>query len=284
VDVCFPPCYRPGAAPLPGPPLWRELLDGGPPSLGGEEGAAALSAARSAGRLIDRRGDPVVPTLMALAASGERVLVLVADVARRRPLLSRDVLCSHLGRSGLYLQAACAPRIADALAGPDVVMAGLDLALMRPELAAAFAHVVLVDPPLTSVQLGRLAAAAPEAWLHAAWGAPEARFAEQVAAEEFDLDAAMRRAWRALSAGSGRFDDELEQELIGGDTFLRSCGTAAAALRGLRDAGLLVAEGGGYHLERPQSKVDVTRTDTYEAWHTLFLTNDFLRTCLTAKL
>jgi len=163
-------------------------------------------------------------------------------------------------------------------------MAGLDLVFARPELAAAFAHVVLVDPPLTRAQLGRLAAAAPGAWLHALWGAPEARFAEQVAAAESDLDSAMRRAWHALSAGSGRFDDALEQELLGGDRFLRSGAAGGAALRALRDAGLLVTEAGGYHLERPQSKVDVTRTETYEAWHTLFLTSDFLRTCLTAKL
>ncbi len=111
------------------------------------------------------------------------------------------------------------------------------------------------------------------------------RCAAQVAAAELDLDATMRRAWRALSAGSGRFDEALEQELLGGDPFLRSAGAAAAALRALRDAGLLrLDESGGYHLERPQSKVDVTQTDTYRAWHTQFQTSDFLRTCLTAGI
>ncbi|MBE3033451.1 MAG: hypothetical protein IMZ74_09670 [Actinobacteria bacterium] len=121
--------------------------------------------------------------------------------------------------------------------------------------------------------------------MHALWGRAEASFAAQVAAAELDLDATMRRAWRALSAGSGRFDEALEQEVLGGDPFLRSAGAAAAALRALRDAALLhVDEAGGYHLERPQSKVDVTRTDTYKAWHTLFQTNDFLRTCLTAGI
>ena len=59
----------------------------------------------------------------------------------------------------------------------------------------------------------------------------------------------------------------------------------AAAFSALREAGLLVAgEAGGYHLERPQSKVDVTRTDAYRAWHNRYQTPDFLPTCLTTQL
>ena len=218
-------------------------------------------------------------------AGGERVLVLVADVARRRPLLSRDVLSPQLARRGLHLQAACVGRLDEALAGPDVVMAGYDVVAARPQLAAAFAHVVLLDPPFTRRLFAAVVAAAPEAWLHALWGVDEVGFAAQVAAAEPDLGATMRRIWRSLSAASGRFDEALEQELLGGDPLLRSAGAAAAALRALRDAGLLhVDESGGYHLERPQSKVDVTQTDTYRAWHKLFQTSDFLRTCLTAGL
>ena len=52
-----------------------------------------------------------------------------------------------------------------------------------------------------------------------------------------------------------------------------------------RRKGLLIAEGdGGYHLERPQSKVDVTRTDACRRWHHRYQTPDFLQTCLTAQL
>jgi hypothetical protein len=213
------------------------------------------------------------------------VLVLVADVARRRPLLGRDVLSPQLARRAAYLQSACAGRLGEVLAGPDVVMTGYDVMAARPQLAAAFAHVVLLDPPFTGRLLAALAAAAPEAWLHALWGRAEAGFAEQVAATELDLDAAMRRAWRALSAAGGRFEETLAQELLRGDPFLRSAGATAAALRGLRGAGLLHVDGaGGYHLERPQSKVDVTQTETYKVWHNLFQTSDFLRTCLTAGI
>jgi len=312
-DLCATACDLSCAERLTGGALWGELLEGpswpggggpggaGPggagPGGGGPGGAgpggggpgggvrAALAEARRDGRLVDRRGRAAVTALAALAAGGERVLVLVADVARRRPLLSRDVLSPQLARRALYLQAACVGRLGEALAGPDVVMTGYDVVAARPLLAAAFAHIVLLDPPFTRRLLATVVAAAPAAWVHALWGSAEAGCAAQVAAAELHLDAAMRRAWRALSAGSGRFDETLEQGLLGGDPSLRSAGVAAAALRALRDAGLLHIDGsGGYHLERPRSKVDVTQTDTCKAWHNLFQTSDFLRTCLTAGI
>jgi len=282
-DVCATACDLSCPDRLTGGALWGELREG--PSWPGDGEPAALAEARRDGRLLDRRGRPAVSTLTALAAGGERVLVLVADVARRRPLLSRDVLSPQLARRAAYLQSACVGRLGEALAGPDVVLTGYDVVAARPQLAAAFAHVVLLDPPFTRSLLAAVAAAAPEAWVHALWGRAEAGFSAQVAAAELDLDATMRRAWRALSAAAGRFDEALEQEVFGGDPFLRSAGAAAAALRALRDAALLSVDGaGGYHLERPQSKVDVTQTDTYRAWHTLFQTSDFLRTCLTAGI
>jgi single-stranded-DNA-specific exonuclease len=282
-DVCATACDLSCPDRLTGGALWGELLEG--PSWPGDGEPAALAEARRDGRLLDRRGRAVVSTLASLAAGGERVLVLVADVARRRPLLSRDVLSPQLARPAAYLQSACVGRLGEALAGPDVVLTGYDVVAARPQLAAAFAHVVLLDPPFTRSLLAAVAAAAPEAWVHALWGRAEAGFAAQVAAAELDLDATMRRAWRALSAAAGRFDEALEEEVLGGDPFLRSAGAAAAALRALRDAALLSVDGaGGYHLERPQSKVDVTQTDTYKAWHTLFQTSDFLRTCLTAGI
>ena len=212
--------------------------------------------------------------------------MLVADVARRRPLLSRDVLSPQLARRRSTCRRRASAGCGDALAGPDVVMAGFDLVAARPQLAAAFDHVVLARPAVHAAPVSRRSSPRRRRpGCTPLWGSAEAGFAAQVAAAELDLDGAMRRVWRALSAGSGRFDEALEQELLQGDPFLRSSGAAAAALRALRDAGLLhVDGGGGYHLERPQSKVDVTQTDTYRAWHTLFQTSDFLRTCLTATL
>lgn len=274
-DLCDTPCDWSCPLRLSGAGLWQALLR--PP----DEVAAA--AAPAAG-VQDRRGRPVISSLTALAATGERVLVLVADVARRRPLLSRDVLPSQLGRRGLYVQSACAGRLHEAADGPGVVMTGLDLAAAHPSLAAAFHHVVFVDPPFTSRLLADLRGAAPQAWFHALWGRPEVDFAEKVAAAELDLQPLLRRVWRTLEAGQGRFDERLEQELLGNSTFLRSAGALAAALRTLREAGLLRTDGDTYELERPAVKVDLTTTESYGRWHTRFQTNGYLRTCLTAPL
>ena len=161
----------------------------------GEEAAAVVAQARREGRLRDRRGRSAVSTIAALAATGERVLVLVADVARRRPLLTRDALPPALGRRAMYLQAACAnrlPRIggpaargrsASDGAGPDVVMAGVDLAAAHPELVAAFGHVVFVDPPFgAALHDDIVASAAPDAYVHASGAPADVHFSEEVLA------------------------------------------------------------------------------------------------------
>ena len=282
-DLCATACDLSCPDRLRGTALWDELLGG--PSFGDGGAPDAGASAPLGARLVDRRGRAAVSTLAALASGGERVLVLVADVAHRRPLLTHDVLSPQLARRACYLQAACVGRLDEELGSADVVLTGYDVVAARPQLAAAFTHVALFDPPFTRGLLDTVAAAAPDAWVHALWGSGEAAFAAQVADAELDLDKTMRRAWRALGACAGRFDEALERELLGGDPLLRSAGAMAAALRTLRNAGLLHCDdSGGYHLERPQSKVDVTQTDTHRAWHTLFQTSDFLRTCLTAGI
>jgi single-stranded-DNA-specific exonuclease len=285
VDLCATACDLGCRERLRGEPLWAALLGGAVEESGdGAAAAAALHAARAAGRLVDRRGRPAVSQLAGLLSAGEPVLVLVADVARRRPLLTRDVLSPGLRCSGAYVQAACSQRLATA-SGAGVVMTTPDLALADPAFTRSFAHVALLDPPMTPAVWAGLAATAPEAHLHAVWGAGEAEFAARVRESQLDLNAAMRRVWKTLAAGSGRFDDALEQELLGGGAVLAPVAVLAAAFSALREAGLFVAgQAGGYHLERPQSKVDVTRTDVYRAWHNRYQTPDFLQTCLTAQL
>ena len=298
-DLCATACAFECPERLHGDALWQALLEGdggADPSAGGRQvacaaspagdatAAAALHAARAEGRLVDRRGRPPLSQLAALLAAGERTLVLAADVGRRRPLLSNDVLVPGLGLEGAYVQPACAQRL-EQVSAADVVMTTAEVALDHPAFTSSFAHVVLLDPPCTTPVWAGLAAAAPQAYLHAFWGAAEAEFAGRVRESQLDLDATMRRVWKTLSAAQGRFDDGLEQELLGRGAVLAPVAALAGAFAALKEAGLLVAgDGGGYHLERPQHKVDVTRTDAHTRWHNRYQTPDFLRTCLTAQL
>ncbi len=294
-DLCATPCDLGCRDRLAGAALWRELLDGPLPSAAGataeapaagaSAAAAAAEQARRDGRLRDLRGRPIASTLVGLAAAGGPLVIVAADVARRRPLLTRDVLSPELRRGGLYLHGACAAARAGLAGEGDVVLVGHDVALARPELLGAAAHVAFVDPPPTRLAYDALlAAAGPDSWLHVLWGRGEVDFAEKVARSLFDLQPVARTLWRSLTAGGGRFGEVPEQELLLKGPFLRPLAPLAAALRALSEAGLARVVEGGLELERPDVKTDLTGTETYRAWHRLFQTNDFTESCLTRRL
>ncbi|HET6496323.1 MAG TPA: single-stranded-DNA-specific exonuclease RecJ [Thermoleophilia bacterium] len=288
VDLCRTACDANCTDRACGAAFWRLVLDGLPCRGPGASAAPSVPPVPGAERIVDRRGRPLAPAVSALAAGGERVLVLVADVARRRPLLSRDVLGEDIAARGLYVQDACASRVALA-ADADVVVAGMDLVAVidagrLASVVSGFPHVVLADPPFTRGLFAHVVANCASSWLHLCWGRAELDFAGRMRQAEYDVDAAARRIWRALEAGSGRFDESLAGELLSRQTFLPSVATLAAAFRVLREAGLLQVDGDAYELQRPATKIDITTTESHKAWHTLFQTDDFLPTCLTARL
>ena len=161
-----------------------------------------------------------------------------------------------------------------------------DLALADPAFARSFAHVVLLDPPMTTATWAGLAAAAPEAHLHALWGAGEAGFA---GARPRDAS----WTWTRPCGASGRPSPPARAGLTTGSS-RNSLGEEPCSRRSppsrprlrlsAKPACSSTGEAGEYHLERPQSKVDVTRTDAFQAWHNRYQTPDFLQTCLTAQL
>jgi len=287
-DLCATPCDLGCRDRLPAASLWHELLEGplpGLPAAAAEAAAAAAGQARRDGRLRDVRGRPIASTLVGLAAAGGPLVVVAADVARRRPLLTRDVLPPELRRGGLYLHGACAAARAGLVGEGDVVLVGHDVALAHPELLHAAAHVAFVDPPPTRLAFDTLlAAAGPDTWLHILWGRGEVDFADKVARSLFDLEPVSRLLWRVLAAAGGRFGEVPEQELLLQGPYLRPLAPLAAALRAFIEAGLAGVAEGGLQLQRPDVKADLTGTETYRAWHRLFQTNDFTESCLTRRL
>ena len=126
------------------------------------------------GPVRDRRNGGAAGVIAALVASGEPVVVVCADArARRRHLAGR-------------------------LGGFAVCSWG---ALERdPDVVAAYAHVVALDPP--AVAAGTALAGARGATVHLAWGDAETRFALAVLERTCDLRAPAAALYRALRNGA----------------------------------------------------------------------------------
>jgi single-stranded-DNA-specific exonuclease len=269
-DLCATECVLACPYRVSGDELWEALAEATLPGAAGADGA----------------------TLSSLVAAGGRLLVLVADVGRRRPLLTRDAWLPRLGRSYLYLNGACAAsRLGLAVCGdgagdePDVVMTDTVLAAASPELVSVFDHVAFVDPPFDGGLFGEiLAALAPSACVHVLWGESEVDFTKAVVADGYDLDVVCRRVYRALAAADQTGDDELAAELLGRQGFLAGLPALAAAWRTLSEAGLLADDEGKKGVRRVEGKTDLATSATYRAWHERSHTTTFLRHCLSIRL
>ena len=191
---------EPPAAPVAAEPSAQPLTD---------DPAAALSAGPRAAR--DVRGLGTAAVLAELTATGEPVLAVVADVPRRRPGLAERVggftLCSW-----------------GALA-------------RDPSLAAAYPHVVALDPPAGSPPpvLGG-------PWLHLAWGEDELRFSLGVLELEHDLRPALAGLFRALRARGRVAGDDARRLLQGDGAHPRSPAHAGRLVRVLCELGLARVE------------------------------------------
>ena len=248
-----------------------------------EQAAALVAQLHAGGRLLQTYGRPIVPTVVSLLADPGRALLLVADVGRRRPLLTRTLPLDALGRSGMYLAAACAhDRLAAALghteaddvswsgpAPPDTVVTSVVTAAAHPQLVAAFDQVIFLDPPLEAASLAAVlkAAAGPVRFV---WGDPEVHFAGTVAEADYDIDATLRRLWRGLPGSGSPAARAVEEGLFAAGPFLAKLPTLTAAWRVLREAGLLAADGGKNEVEPGSGKVDLTVSPTYTLWRQRF--------------
>ena len=139
--------------------------------------------------VLDRRGEGIAGVAGDLLSSGERVLVVCADVSRRRAGLERLL-------GGL---AARAP-------APAALVSWCALA-HEPALARDFDHLLAVDPPDRVADEHLLARApAPPAggWAHRAWADPERAFALRMAEARWHVEAPLRDLYGALAARPGR--------------------------------------------------------------------------------
>jgi single-stranded-DNA-specific exonuclease len=189
-----------------------------PPPGGGQPGGSAR-AGRSGGRpkpLVDRRREGFAGVAGDLFSSGEKVLVVVADVRRRREGL--EAIVAGLAREGM----------------PVASWRAIEAA---PGLATGFDHLLALDPP-PGGRSDPLLRAGPCA--HLAWGPGEAEFALLVWRAELDLRPVLVDIFRALRAlAPGAPSHELERALSGSGRYPRTPEHCAAALRVLTEMGLV---------------------------------------------
>jgi single-stranded-DNA-specific exonuclease len=182
------------------------------PSGAGAGPFAPLPPGAPAG-LRDRRCGGIAGTLGALVHSGEPVLAVVADARMRARQLGAVVggfaLCSHA-------------------------------ALARaPGLAARFAHLVAVDPPVGGGEEARLLGQAEWRMVHLAWGQDELDFAVRIHEREHELRAPLAAVYRALRDLGAAEGEELEAALRGDPGTARTPTVAGRALRILAELGLV---------------------------------------------
>ena len=192
-------------------PFWARVRA----ELARDPGATPPAQTAAAGTVLDQRGAGVAGITGDLLSSGERVLVAVADLSRRRASLETLLACMA---PGLCLDVASWSGLA---AGAP---SGCD-------------HLVALDPPPAGISdpLLRLAPAG-----HAAWGPAEVEFALNVWRTELDLRPALTDAFRALGGlAPGASEEELERALCGAGPYPRSAECCARLLRVLTELGLV---------------------------------------------
>jgi single-stranded-DNA-specific exonuclease len=160
----------------------------------------------------DHRGGGIAALIRLLVATGDPVLVLVADApARVRHLQSR------LGGFALAAHSALE---------------------REPALAGRFRHVVALDPPTSAAAHARAAAGAHRAAgrFYLAWGPAELRFAAHKHEQEHGLRDSLAACYRTLRDRGGAAGRDLE-DVLRGDGRSPECGGRVLAI--LTEVGLL---------------------------------------------
>ncbi|MDQ4041022.1 MAG: hypothetical protein M3141_04660, partial [Actinomycetota bacterium] len=156
-------------------------------------------------------GAGLAGTIGALVHSGEPVLIVCADVPRRRKGLQ-----ARLGGFALCSWHALEH---------------------DPLIAQPFQHVLALDPPLCHDHETLLTQG--NGYAHLAWGDPELRFAQQIIELEYGLRAPLAALYRALRDAGGAEGEELEGQLRGDAERPRSPALAGRLVRVLHELSLV---------------------------------------------
>jgi single-stranded-DNA-specific exonuclease len=208
---------------------WRRFEAALRADLGGESVKNLVEQGKSQTRDEGRRrvasnSAPMTVAIAELLSSGAGVLAVCADASRRAGLGNGAAgLARFNGGAALVACHRCGEgEIAGLAAKARAGLAVTDYAALEraPDLAAAFEHVVLVDPPPRAADEAR-AALAPSGgsspgFLHLLWGDAEREFAARVLGEQWPARGEVAAAFRALREQGDCGGEELREALAGG--------------------------------------------------------------------
>jgi single-stranded-DNA-specific exonuclease len=202
-----------------------------------------------------RGGGSVNAALAELVSSGAGVLAVCADASRRASLANGAAgLARFNGGAGLVACHRCgreAIAVLSARAESGLALTDYAALALQPELAAAFEHVVLIDPPpsagaeaLVAASWGRepRAGVVAPGFLHLLHTEAEAEFALKVLAARAPSRETVASAFRALRDAGEASGSGLRQALAGSGPHPLCPETAARCLRVLRDLDLVRGE------------------------------------------
>jgi len=218
---------------------------------------------------------PVTVVLADLVSSGAGVLAVCADASRRAALANGATgLARFNGGAALIACHRCSDEEIARLAGR--AESGLALtdyvALARqPQLAAAFEHIVLVDPPRDELDEGRTGSphAGGGGFLHAPWTQAEIEFATRSLDEQWATREGVAATYRALRQTGDAKGRRLREALAGSGSHPLCPEASARRFRVLRELGLLQGSpAGGDGVVRVVSSVrtDLQRSAAFRAY------------------
>jgi single-stranded-DNA-specific exonuclease len=227
------------------------------------------------GRRVVRGGTSATVAIAELVSSGAGVLAVCADASRRAALANGATgLARFNGGAALIACHRCSDADISALRRRS--HSGLALidfgALQRePELAAAFEHVVLVDPPASEAD-GLRCELPPEegpGFLHLLWTDAERDFAAKASAEQWPAREEVAAAFRALRELGEASGATLRQALAGAGTHPLCAAACARRFRVLMELGLVQGEpesGAGVIRVVSSERTDLQRSAAFRAY------------------
>lgn len=217
----------------------------------------SLDRAAGRRRTRDHRGRGIAGLLADLVASGDRVLAVCAHAPHRAGALSNRV------------------------GGFDVISwTALE---DDPAAAAAYRHVVAIDPPPHRHLHAALERLPGDGWVHLAWGKAELRFAQRILEWDYDLRPPLTAVYRALRSTGSVAADAFEEMLCGEGPQRRSPALAGRLVRVLAELSLVELDRSGPSLSvrPPFGRAELETSASYRAYRARLEEG---RRCLTSSV